>query len=126
MTKDDADGTANPEKPTADYIEFATNWYRETGAAPVHCDQRLLHEKSKCWACAIPIYQPLHDFRAQHDINYSGETGRKYPCPVESIRSVKQAHTWAGNTPRTEAQRDADFKKFSEELRKAMDDVDSE
>src|SRR5580704_335397 len=106
----------NPDKPEADYLEFAKNWYEVTKIAPVHCDGRLLHHIEKCWACALPQYKPLHDFRAKYDINYSGETGRRYPCPVENIRSVEQAHRWHGNHPHTAEERDEASKKFRKEL----------
>src|ERR1700744_3593917 len=125
MIKDDADATDSSDRPAGDYLNFLESFLKTPQAAP-HCDGRLLHDPSKCWACAIPEYKPLHEFRAKYDISYSGESNRKYPCPVEAIRSVKQAHQWGVNSPRTAEQRDSDFARFREELTRAMDQMDQD
>ncbi len=63
-----------------------------------HCDASILHPPGSCTYCDLhPEWQEL---RQIWGINFTGQSDpKKAPCPSERIRTVAQAHQWAGNRP---------------------------
>ena len=65
-----------------------------------HCDAFVLHPAGTCEYCDLPKNKPLHDYRAAHGINHTGETDpTKKPCPAEERRRLSTIHRWPGNRP---------------------------
>lgn len=88
------------EKP--DYQLFLQSLW-DSGAlknAP-HCDSRVLHEPRKCHYCAMDDYSPLHEFRLEHGISYTGGEPKMWPCPAEEVRSKQVIDMWHGNQAKT-------------------------
>lgn len=62
-----------------------------------HCDARVLHHPDECRYCAMPEFASLHEEREQLEVNYTGHTSRKWPCPAERARSSASLNGWPGN-----------------------------
>lgn len=63
-----------------------------------HCDALVLHKHGECEVCAMPEFEPLHKYRQENNINYTGEQlSTKRECPAEARRALATINRWYGN-----------------------------
>ena len=72
-----------------------------------HCEPRVLHLPEDCKYCAdAPM---LQEERVRLEVSNTGHTNRKFPCPAEQARSLKNSiNKWHGNTPQKEGDPEPD------------------
>lgn len=91
-----------PAPPPPDPHELAIHALnKRVGIAP-HCDDLVLHRAEACDICGDDKFLPLHAYRKEHNINYTGEEdASKVQCPATKRRSAATIHQWGGNRPKT-------------------------
>jgi hypothetical protein len=97
QTRADLEKPPEPEAPPPEHPDP----YLSLVAQYPHCDQYVLHRPSSCEYCGLPENEPLHAYRREHGINYTGENDpAKKQCPAEARRAKKTIDRWPGNRAR--------------------------
>lgn len=92
----------------ADYLGRVKETDVEARSMHPHCDELILHEPGKCWAC--DLYPQRQRLRLHMLIAYTGEDASNTnlrACPAERARPLEKINRWGPNVARTTEQQAA-------------------